>query len=113
MSDLKIIENLKITHCLKAQDIKYSTFKLYNSSSNLIYKNINLTAVSDKIDFKLSLNSLDTESEWSNSADAIFISQILPGAFIEINIRSVVKDTSTNPGIYDCKFETSYTTQGL
>ena len=116
MSDLKIIEDLKIAHCLKEQDIRYSSFKLYNSSSSLVYKNILLKAkslIENKISFKLSLSNIDTDSEWENFTNELFIPQLNPGSFIEIKIRSVVNDTDANPGIYDCKFETSYTLQGV
>ncbi len=115
MSDLKIIEELKITHCLKAQDIKYSTFKLYNSSPALIYKNIEITPISvgNKIEFKITSNtSVDTEVEWEDEDASVFIASIQPKEYVELKIRSVAKNT-TPVGVYDCKFNISYTTQGV
>ncbi|CAB4159900.1 hypothetical protein UFOVP724_17 [uncultured Caudovirales phage] len=102
---LSLVENLRITHNINTQDVKYSKFRILNTAENTAHKNVLISVLdNENFDFKIiQSETLVNESEWDNCSNEITIDQINPKQIIDFVLRTQVNG-NTQPNIYDCQF---------
>lgn len=105
---LSLVENLRITHNINTQDVKYSKFRIINTDENIAHKNVILqVSNTSNFDFKIvQSEALITEEEWDNCTNQVLINEILPKQIVDFVLRTQVNG-NTNPYIYDCEFQIS------
>lgn len=104
---LSLAENLRITHNINTQNIKYSKFKIINTDDNIAHKNVIISiSNSDQFDFKITQSeTLISEELWSNDSisNQVTVAEINPKQTIDFVLRTQVNG-NTQPNIYDCEF---------
>lgn len=107
---LSLVENLRITHNINTQDVKYSKFRIINTDENIAHKNVLLqVSNNNNFDFKIvQSETLITESEWDNFTNETVIDEIIPRQVVDFVLRTQVNGNA-QPDIYDCEFSITST----